>query len=195
MESSPQAQLVQRKRDNTSTIGMLIFLASWAMMFAACFYSYAILRVSSGGWPPDGMPALPIVLPSINTLILISSSLSLHMAIRSVRKGDQRSFVRWLVLTPVLGALFTVLQVVLWQELMAEGLNHTSGSYGSAFYFLTGFHALHILVGLLLLVRVLPRALKGEYTPERHHPIRLVAMFWHFVDLVWIFMFLSVFCL
>lgn len=195
MESNPQAQLVQRKKDNTATIGMLIFLASWAMMFAACFYSYVILRVSSGGWPPDGMPALPIVLPSINTLVLIGSSASLHLAIRAVREGKQKAFVRWLILTPVLGFIFTILQLVLWQDLMGEGLRHTSGSYGSAFYFLTGFHALHILVGLVLLIRVLPRALRGEYTPKSHHPIRLVAMFWHFVDLVWIFMFLSVFCL
>lgn len=165
------------------------------MMFAACFYSYTILRISGGGWPPDGMPSLPKTLPAINTVILLASSLSLHLSLKAIREGRHKSFVRFFVTTPLLGLLFTALQILLWRDLMAQGLTHQTGSYGSAFYFLTAFHALHVVVGLGMLFYTLPKALRGHYTAQSHHGIKLVAMFWHFVDLVWIFMFLWVFLL
>ena len=193
MEPITQAQVIARKQANTSTIGMLIFLGSWAMMFAACFYSYTMLRISGGGWPPDGMPALPVVLPAINTVILLASSLTLHLAIKSLRAGRQKSFTRFLMMTPLLGFVFTALQIVLWNDLMAEGLTHQTGAYGSAFYFLTAFHALHVVVGLGMLLSTVPKAMKGIYTRESHHGLKLVSMFWHFVDFVWILMFLWVF--
>ena len=172
---------------------MLIFLGSWAMMFAACFYSYTILRVSAGGWPPDGMPALPKALPAFNTLILVASSACLHLALKAVRQDRRKAFIRFLVATPLLGLVFTALQILLWQDLLGEGLTHQGSSYGSAFYFLTAFHALHVVVGLGMLFSLLPKAIKGQYTAQNHHGIKLVAMFWHFVDIVWFFMFLMVF--
>ena len=85
-----QSEIIAKKKENTATIGMLIFLGSWAMMFAACFYSYTLLRISAGGWPPDGMPDLPKALPALNTLILLASSYSLHKAVLSVRESNQR---------------------------------------------------------------------------------------------------------
>ena len=188
-----QSEIIARKKENTATIGMLIFLGSWAMMFAACFYSYTLLRISAGGWPPDGMPDLPKVLPALNTLILLASSFSLHKAILAVREGNQKSMVRWLTATPLLGFAFTGLQVLLWTQMTGEGLTYQTGSYGSAFYFLTAFHALHVIVGLGMLLSTLPKAYRGVYTADSHQGIKLVSMFWHFVDLIWILMFLFVF--
>lgn len=188
-----QAEVIAKKKENTSRIGMLIFLGSWAMMFAACFYSYTLLRVLGGGWPPDGVPPLPTVLPAVNTLILIVSSLSLHLAVRAIRAGRQAAFVRWLIATPLLGFVFTGLQILLWTDLIGEGLTHQTGAYGSAFYFLTVFHALHVVVGLGMLVSVVPKARRGGYSADSHHGVVLVSMFWHFVDIVWVLMYLMIF--
>jgi cytochrome c oxidase subunit 3 len=193
VDAQRQQQLIERSQANTSTIGMLIFLASWSMMFAACFYSYAMLRLSGGGWPPDGMPALPIGLPAFNTVVMLTSSLTLYLGLHAVRQGRIRALSRYLVATILLGILFTLLQVLLWRGLLSQGLTHQTGSYGSSFYFLTAFHALHVLVGLILLVSLLPKAVRGGYTAQSHHRIKLFGMFWHFVNLVWIFMFFSVF--
>ncbi|MEC7239841.1 MAG: heme-copper oxidase subunit III [Myxococcota bacterium] len=193
MDPLTQAEVIAKKKANTSKIGMLVFLGSWAMMFAACFYSYTLLRVLDGGWPLDGMPALPVVLPGVNTLILLASSVCIHLAVRSIRRGKQTAFLGWLVATPLLGFVFTGLQILLWTDLIGEGLTHQTGAYGSAFYFLTVFHALHVVVGLGMLVSVVPKARRGGYTPDDHHGVVLVSMFWHFVDVVWVLMYLMIF--
>ena len=193
MKRLTQSEIIAKKKENTATIGMLIFLGSWAMMFAACFYAYTLLRVSSGGWPPDGMPALPKTLPAINTLILLASSFSLYRALAAARSNQQQALVRWLSATPLLGFAFTGLQILLWNQMTGQGLTHQTGSYGSAFYFLTAFHALHVVVGLGMLLSTLPKAYRGVYTADSHQGLKMVAMFWHFVDLIWILMFLFVF--
>ena len=89
--------------------------------------------------------------------------------------------------------LFTALQILLWTDLIGEGLTHQTGAYGSAFYFLTVFHALHVVVGLGMLVSVVPKARRGGYTTDDHHGVVLVSMFWHFVDIVWVLMYLMIF--
>jgi cytochrome c oxidase subunit III len=193
VEAPSQAQVIARRQDNTSTVGMLIFLASWAMMFAACFYSYTNLRLAGGGWPPDGMPALPLKLPVANTFVIALSSLTLHWSIQAIRKGDQKKLIRFLAMTLFLGALFFALQVLLWKSMVAQNLTHQTGAYGSAFYFMTGFHALHVLVGLVLLALQMPKAARGQIQADRHHGLKLVAMFWHFVDLAWMGTFVMVF--
>jgi cytochrome c oxidase subunit 3 len=193
VKAPSQAQRIVRWQENTSTIGMLIFLASWAMMFAACFYSYTNLRIAGGGWPPDGMPALPLKLPAANTLVMALSSLTLHRGVQAIRRGDSSKLTRYLIGTLALGGLFFALQVILWQSMMTQNLTHQTGAYGSAFYFMTGFHALHVLVGLGMLAAQLPKAVRGKLSADSHHGLKLVAMFWHFVDLAWLATFVMVF--
>lgn len=193
MEAPSQAQIIARRQDNTATIGMLIFLASWAMMFAACFYSYINLRIAGGGWPPDGMPGLPLKLPAANTLVMALSSLTLHRGVQAIGKGESAKLIRYLIATLGLGCLFFALQVTLWQSMMAQNLTHQTGAYGSAFYFMTGFHALHVLVGLAMLAVQVPKAVLGKLSAESHHGLKLVSMFWHFVDLAWLATFVMVF--
>jgi cytochrome c oxidase subunit 3 len=186
-------QVIARRHNNTATIGMLLFLASWAMMFAACFYSYINLRLAGGGWPPDGMPALPVKLPAVNTLLLGLSSLTLHWSIKAVQNNDTKKLIRFLIATLFLGVLFFVLQVVLWRSMMSQNLTHQTGSYGSSFYFVTGFHALHVLVGLCMLIFQAVKSIRGRISAESHHGLKLVAMFWHFVDIAWVGTFIMVF--
>jgi cytochrome c oxidase subunit III len=170
-----------------------VFLASWAMMFAALFFSYAFVRSSQAAWPPPGVPILPIGLPAINTAVLLASSLTFAYGLRELRRGKRAVFQRALAATILLGVVFLALQIHVWRSLSLAGLHFGSGLYGSVFYTLTAFHALHVAVGLAILIGVFVRSLLGKYTEHNTTSVRLCTMFWHFVDVVWILMFLTIY--
>jgi len=178
---------------DTAWVGMVIFLGSWTVMFAALFFAYGLLRVQSSVWPPDGYARLPLLLPAINTAVLLLSSVALHRGQLAVRSN--RPLFPWLLTTLGLGLVFLALQGVVWNSLWLEGFVTASGRYGSIFYTLTAFHALHVLVGLGFLLWLIPRSLQSTYTPRDNTPVRLTAMFWHFVDIVWIVLFVTVYVL
>jgi cytochrome c oxidase subunit 3 len=180
--------------ETTAYLGMVIFLASWAMMFAALFFAYGYVRSRALVWPPPELPALPIALPLANTLVLGISSAVLQFGNWSIAKGSSSRLVRALGLTVGLGILFLVLQLVLWSQLYFEGLRPSSGGpYGSVFYGLTCFHALHVAVGLGGLVWLWRKARLGTLSAARHLPLRLWTMYWHFVGVVWALMLVSIF--
>jgi heme/copper-type cytochrome/quinol oxidase subunit 3 len=185
----------ERPSDTTAYLGMVIFLGTWAMMFAALFFAYAEVRMRAQVWPPSGEAPLPLLLPGLNTLALAATSLTLGLGLRAVRSARPRTLKRWLVLAFVLGALFLALQCKVWMSVWRAGLRPDSTVYGSVFYALTCFHALHVLVGLVGLLILLRGALAGAYTVSRHAPVRLWAMYWHFVDAVWVLMFATVYVL
>jgi len=175
--------------------GMVIFLGSWAMMFGALFFSYAVLRVSAPIWPPPGFERLPLGLPGINTLLLLASSRTLALALDRARRGQLAQCRNELLWTIALGVVFVGLQCKVWAELWKSGLHLDSGAYGGTFYVLTVFHILHVLVGLGLLARLeAPHELHPPVAPGSV-PATLTAMFWHFVDVVWLTMFLVVYVL
>ncbi len=179
----------------TSFVGMVMALASWSMMFGSLFFAYAILRLKAGTWPPDGVAPLPRLLPFVNTLVLLLSSVMLHRGVRpeaEARLGALRGALR---ATIALGSLFLVLQLAVWVPLWRTGFTIASGVYGSIFYGLTVFHALHVLAGLVVLLALVPGARKGRYRSGRQSAVRLSAMFWHFVDAVWVVMFVAVYLL
>jgi cytochrome c oxidase subunit III len=182
------------QRATTSFVGMAIFLGAWTITFAALFFAYADMRLSADRWPDTDIVA-PLLLPSLNTLLIVASSLALYLGLRSIRTAHPQGFVRWLAAALVLGAGFLTLQVLVWTQLVHAGLRWDSGRYGSVFYALTVFHALHVLVGLVGLLALVPGALTGRYTVERHASVRNWAMFWHFVDVVWVVMFFTVYVL
>lgn len=182
-----------RTREFGAYVGMSIFLGVFGMTFAALFFSYAVLRVGAPTWPPDGAPRLPIALPAFNTLLLVISSFTYHRCHAAVRAG--RSPMKWLLSTVALGATFLGLQLVVWFSVYASGLHADSGVYGSVFYALTVFHAVHVLCGLGVLLGLWPGLARGKYTRERHSAVRLTGMFWHFVDAVWVLTFLTVYVL
>jgi cytochrome c oxidase subunit III len=183
------------RKDATAWIGMLIFLGSWAMMFAALFFAYGILRARSSAWPPLGTPTLPLALPAGNTLVIGVSSLALERALWSARRGRLVAVLPAILAALVLGAGFVGLQVLLWNRLWNAGLRPDGGPYASVLYGLTVVHALHVAVGLLGLGYCAVRAFAGAFTPVRHVGLRLWTAYWHFVGTVWVLLFVTVFVL
>jgi cytochrome c oxidase subunit 3 len=173
----------------TAVFGMTIFLASEAMLFAGLIAGYIVLRLSSPAWPPSPeYPKLPVLLTGINTVFLIASSFTYHFAEVSVKKGKKGIF--WLFVTVLLGTLFLCIQAYEWYHLHHEGLwFNKGGAYGASFFVLTGFHGLHVLVGVLLIAWALIRQLGGAFTAHSHTYLILAGMYWHFVDVVWLFLY------
>ena len=173
----------------TAIFGMTLFLASEAMLFAGLIGGYVVLRLSSPAWPPSPeYPKLPILLTGINTVFLVSSSFTYHFAEVAVKKGKSGLF--WLAVTILLGLLFLGIQAYEWTHLHHEGLWFNKGGvYGSSFFLLTGFHGAHVAVGVLMIIVAFFRQLGGAYTAENHTYLILAGMYWHFVDVVWIFLY------
>jgi cytochrome c oxidase subunit 3 len=194
-------------REVDSLLGMAIFLAAWAMLFAALFLAYGVVRVQAAEWPPYGTPRLPRGAPALNTLLLVASSVFLRGGLlRARRRGERRLPGTALAASILLGVAFLGAQVALWQLMRARGLLPSSGVYGSVFFALTGFHALHVLGGLAALawlaLRPDPdREFMGVMSPGRYHPstslraARLAALYWDFIAVVWVLMYLAIFWL
>jgi cytochrome c oxidase subunit 3 len=184
------------REETTAYLGMVIFLASWAMLFAALFFAYGFVRSRSLAWPPQDLPVLPKLLPLVNTGVLGLSSGVLQFGARAIGRGGSRQLRMALLGALLLGALFLGLQTWLWVSLYGEGLRpENGGPYGSVFYGLTWLHGIHVVVGLLGLAWVYCRAHAGAFSAARHLPVRLWAMYWHFVGVVWALMFVSIFLL
>jgi cytochrome c oxidase subunit 3 len=184
---------VARGHDRTADVGMILFLGSWAMMFAALFFGYGMLRVSAARWPPNG-ESLPLLLPALTTVLLVGSSGTLVLGLKSLRAGEPGKFLRRVIDTMTLGGLFIALQCVMWSSLWDSGLVPSSkGQLAGFLYLLTVVHAAHVAVGMALIVALLPRAWRREFTPDNHGAVRRTAMFWHFVSVVWLAIFASVF--
>jgi Heme/copper-type cytochrome/quinol oxidase, subunit 3 len=169
--------------------GMLTFLGSELATFGAVFGYYFYIR--AGDWSSIfvGTPDLINSLVLINTTILIASSGTLHVAHVAIREGQRRRFLIGLVGTLLLGAIFIAGQVYEYYEfIIHEGFTLTSGLFASAFFGLTGLHGLHVSLGAVLLGIVTVRALRGQYSPGQHVSVSTASMYWHFVDIVWIFL-------
>src|SRR5262249_19430250 len=141
-----------RARDEwTAYLGMVVFLASWAMMFGSLFFAYGMVRSRTTVWPPPDLPELPLLVPAINTVLLGASSVVLQLSLHAVRTGKVARLGPGLAASAVLGSAFLGLQIFTWRRLLDEGLTPQGGPYPSVFYALTCFHALHVLVGIVAL--------------------------------------------
>ena len=150
------------------------------------------LHATDGVWPPaDVEPLSPWGLPLLNTLILLLSGTTVTWAHHAVQHGDQKGLVQGLILTIALGLVFTFFQYLEYYEALALGMFKFSGGgiYGASFFMATGFHGLHVIIGTIFLIVCLFRALAGHFTPERHFGFECAAWYWHFVDVVWLFLF------
>lgn len=175
--------------------GMIVFLLSEVMFFGGLIAGYIVLRMASGQWPPAGLPALPKLFTGCNTLVLICSSLCFHMVEVSVKKG--KTGRRWLFLTVLLGSLFLCGQAYEWTHLYHEGLWFDRGGiYGSSFFVMTGFHGAHVFIGVLLIIWCLLRqCLFQSITIHRHASLDNVGLYWHFVDVVWLILYATLYLL
>ncbi len=186
----PAAGLVPPPAANRDLrLGMGLFIASEVAFFAAFFIGYFYLRGTSPAWPPPGTPPLgPLRLPMLNTILLAASGLTMTASHAALRQGRQKAFQADLAMTILLGLLFLAGQA--WEWGTAE-LSLRSGTLGGAFYLLTGFHGLHVLVGVVFLMVNLARSLLGAFTAHQHDAVTLAGWYWHFVDAVWLVLFIS----
>jgi cytochrome c oxidase subunit III len=185
----------QSSRVDRQTLGILLFIISEAMLFGAFFASYFFIRVVAheGPWPPEGFE-LPVGVAGMNTLILVSSSVTVHWALEGIRKGNRRSLQLGLGLTWLLGATFLFIQL---NEYIHIGFSARDEAFGSIFYGLTGLHGAHVFAGLLLLTFCNIRAWRGHFGPkaEDHRGVEATGIYWHFVDVMWIIVFTTVYIL
>ncbi|MEF8882215.1 MAG: heme-copper oxidase subunit III [Halapricum sp.] len=167
--------------------GMVLFLGSEIATFGAGFVYYFFIR--SGAWSTEAFPELLGSLVLINTAILLASSVTLHFAHVSLRQGNRTRFVQLLGTTLLLGIIFIAGQAYEYYEFIVhEGFTISGGAYASAFYGLTGLHGAHVSLGAVLIGIVFVRGLMGQYSEDRHTSVSTVSMYWHFVDLVWVFL-------
>lgn len=176
--------------------GMVLFIASEVMFFVAWFWAYfnaSIFPTEFIGsqWPPVGIETFdPWHLPFINTLILLLSGTTVTWAHHALREGDRKGTRNGLICTVLLGLTFTGIQAY---EYAHAAFGYTDGIYASTFYMATGFHGAHVIIGTIFLTVCLVRSVKGHFSPRQHFGFEAAAWYWHFVDVVWLFLFATIY--
>jgi len=176
--------------------GMALFIASEVMFFVAWFWAYfnAALFPTvqiEGKWPPPGVETFDTWdLPFLNTLILLTSGITVTWAHHALREGNRKHFIQGLLLTIFLGICFTCVQAFEYSHAM---FGFREGIYPSTFYMATGFHGFHVLVGTIFLIVCFFRARAGHFKADHHFGFEAAAWYWHFVDVVWLFLFVSIY--
>ena len=175
-------------------LGMFLFIASEAMLFGAFFTAYFFVRVVNPDADPWPLPPfhLPKLVAGVNTAILLTSSFTMHWALQSIKRGNRAGLKAGLVLTFFMGLSFLVTQMI---EYAHVGFTPADGAFGTIFFGLTGLHGAHVFVGLSLLLVATIRAFRGHYTPEHHHGVEIPGIYWHFVDVMWIVVYSTVYLL
>jgi cytochrome c oxidase subunit 3 len=174
------------------TVGTVVWLASELMFFSGLFAAYFTLRsLSTEEWPPHGVELEPMI-AGLFTVALLASSGTMQLGVRAIERGDRRRFRLWVVVTLVLAAVFIANQ---GREYLEATFSVGSHSYGSAFYLTTGFHGLHVLGGMLAMVVLLGRAANATFGAAETPAVEVVSYYWHFVDVVWIGLFATIYVL
>ncbi len=189
------------QQKEASTLGMWLFLVQEIMFFGGLFMTYLLYRWKDPNAFAAGSHELDITLGLINTIVLIASSLTMALAVRSAQTSQQRPLIRYLVATGTLGAAFLVIKYfeysAKWHHHLVPGANfHFPGEVGgraemffSLYFAMTGMHALHMVIGIGILVWILAGARAGRFSAEYYNPVENFGLYWHFVDIVWIFLF------
>jgi cytochrome c oxidase subunit III len=179
-------------RVNPELLGMLLFIISEIMVFGAFFTAYFFIRVVQGAeWPAEGT-SLPVAIAGVNTAILVSSSVTLHWAETALKKGNRQAFKAGMLTTFLLGATFLFIQI---NEYVHIGFAPHDHAQGSIFYGLTGLHGAHVAIGLLLLGFVTIRAFRGHFSAQEHRGVEIPGIYWHFVDVMWIIVYATIYIL
>ncbi len=173
-------------------LGMLLFIISEIMVFGGFFTAYFFIRVVDGQpWPAEGTE-LPKLIAGFNTAILLSSSVTIHWALEGVKRGNRFALKAGMVTTFLLGATFLFVQI---NEYVNIGFAPYESAQASVFYGLTGLHGAHVFIGLLLLGMVTIRAFRGHFSPESHRGVEIPGIYWHFVDVMWVIVYTTVYLL
>jgi cytochrome c oxidase subunit 3 len=175
---------------------MALFIASEVMFFSAFFWAYFSSSLNpkeatGGVWPPQGLLTFdPFEIPLLNTLVLLTSGVTVTWAHHAMREGDRKGTLQGLGLTVILGLFFTALQVF---EYSHAAFGFRDGIYPSTFFMATGFHGFHVIIGTIFLAVCWLRAYRGDFRPDHHFGFEAAAWYWHFVDVVWLFLFVSIY--
>src|SRR3954452_4633305 len=177
-------------RVEPAVLGMALFIISEIMIFGAFFTAYFFIRVVGGApWPAHGTE-LPKLVAGFNTVILVSSSFTLHYAEESLKKNNRLGVKLGMVATFLLGLTFLFIQI---NEYVHIGFSPQDAAQGSIFYGLTGLHGAHVTIGLILLGIVTVRSFRGHFTEEEHRGVEVPGIYWHFVDVMWIVVYTTVY--
>lgn len=188
VEPAPSMGVDNRK------LGIWTFLGSEVMFFSGLIVTYLVMRGRSTSGPLPN-EVLDVPLTAVNTFVLLCSSMTMVTALAAIQRGDSRGMRRWLIATAVLGLVFLSGQAFEFNKLFGEGLSLGTNLFGATFFTLTGFHGMHVFVGVLWIGFVLTRAFRGGITQDNHLAVELVGLYWHFVDIVWIIIFTLVYLL
>jgi cytochrome c oxidase subunit III len=190
----PYPKVPEHQGMPTALVGMLLFIASEVMFFGGLFATYFNARaaVPPGTWGPPEGGHLDLPLAAVLTVILVASSFTMQFAVWAIRRGDTAKLKLWVGITLGLGILFLAGQLYDYTEL---GFGIADGPYGTTFYTLTGFHGAHVFGGAVGLAIVLARAMRGQFSAKNHVAVEAVSMYWHFVDVVWIAVFTTIYFL
>ena len=173
-------------------LGMLLFIISEIMVFGAFFTAYFFVRVVSGAdWPAEGTE-LPKFIALVNTLVLVSSSVTMHWALEGARHGNRFALQAGITTTLLLGLTFLFVQI---NEYVHVGFAPQDHAQGTIFYGLTGLHGAHVFIGLTLLAFATIRAFRGHFTPAEHRGVEVPGIYWHFVDVMWVIVYVTVYIL
>jgi cytochrome c oxidase subunit 3 len=180
-------------RVSPPVLGMFLFIASEIMLFGSFFTVYFFSRVvaAPGEWPPPPFER-PWFIALINTCILVTSSFTMHWATTSIKRGHRAGLQAGLVLTFLMGLTFLLTQIIEYHRI---GFNTGDGAFAATFFGLTGLHGAHVFVGLTILLVMTIRAFRGHFTPEAHHGVEIGGIYWHFVDVMWIVVYVTVYLL
>ncbi len=178
-----------RQAASNQRLGMILFLVSESFLFGGLFWTYYYLRAATNTWPPEGVE-LNLSLAITNTVILLLSSVTIWLATVAIRRNNQAGLTAGILITLLLGATF--LTITGW-EWVHESFRPWSHAYGSIFYTLTGFHALHVFGGALLMLFLLIRTLRKRFSSSKYLAVEVGSLYWHFVDFIWLIVFSTLF--
>ncbi len=170
-------------------LGMWVFLASEVMLFGGFISAYVVLRTGSDFFVIPAREMLGVPLATLNTFVLITSSVTMVLALDAIEKNDQKGLIRYLWISLLLGCCFLGIKSYEYPHKWHEGITLSSGLFGSFYFTLTGLHMLHVLGGLGFIGYLLRNAKLGLYTDLRHERVEYAGLYWHFVDLVWVILF------
>jgi len=197
VEHTPLASMPHDTHGGISNpvLGMLLFITSEVMFFGGLFAAYFSIRANASQWPPTnvetGQPFALAILPFVGpaTILLILSSFTCQYAVIQIRHDDRTRFLRGMTITVVLGIIFLLAQVTDYSLLGSEGLTLSSGTYGTTYFTLTGFHGAHVFGGVIMLSVILYRGMLGQFSSRHYDAVEAASLYWHFVDVVWILLF------
>jgi cytochrome c oxidase subunit 3 len=201
-EHSPVAGMAHDQRGGISNpiLGMILFITSEVMFFAGLFAAYFNVRANAAHWPPTqpaglsehfNLHAEPFFALGL-TIILIISSATCQLGVSAIRRNDRTGFIRAIAVTVILGIVFLIGQVY---DYMTLGFGLGDGVFGTTFYTLTGFHGAHVFGGVIMLSVILYRGMAGQFSSRHHDAVEATSIYWHFVDVVWIGLFSTLYIL